>query len=240
MEGAVSMRRYPRQQEIDWRRFTVKTPRGFGGFGGWRTALTTLLLTSVLVVGPLLLGGVRWWGGLPLLGGVALLLLLQAIRLLVPSPDAGTRRTDVIDFTVVFFVAYTIVRWLFSPANSFTRVEALDVVAYAGVFLTCRYGMDNRPGCVAFLFALVALGLGETAFGYVLSYHSDPTDAASQWFCSVRPSGRSSISFRVGLAPTGRPITTRRSWSWPSVRRWHWAVFRSSPGRCGSSSFMPP
>ena len=49
----------------------------------------------------------------------------------------------------------------------------MDIVAYAGIFFTCRYGMTNRKYCMALLYVLVILGVGETAFGYYLSNHLD-------------------------------------------------------------------
>jgi O-antigen ligase len=124
----------------------------------------------ILAVGPLILGAARLWIELPLLGGVALLLLVQGIRLIRTAVPNPARRLDAIDLSVALFVLYASVRCLIS-SEPFARIEALDVMACAGIFLTCRYGMANRKYCMALLFLLVILGVGETAFGYYLSYH---------------------------------------------------------------------
>ena len=135
--------------------------------------ITTFLLAVVLVTGPLILGAARLWIELPLLCVVALLLVIQGLRLIAKPAIGSQRRADAIDLSVALFVLYTIVRWLTSPAEYFSRIEAMDVVAYAGIFFTCRYGMANRRYGMALLYLLVILGVGETAFGYYLSNHPD-------------------------------------------------------------------
>jgi O-antigen ligase len=140
--------------------------------GGLAALITTFLLAVILVTGPLILGAVRLWIELPLLGVVALLLLVQGLRLAVRPPGAQSG-ADAIDLSVALFVLYAIARWLTSPAEYVSRIEAMDVVAYAGVFFTCRYGMANRKYGMALLYLLVLLGVGETAFGYYLSNHLD-------------------------------------------------------------------
>ncbi len=140
---------------------------------GLASLLTTFLFAVVLIVGPLILGAARLWIELPLLGVVALLLLVQGLRLTRNPPLGIVRWADAIDLAVVLFVLYAIVRWLTSPAAYFSRIEAMEVVAYAGVFFTCRYGMANRKHCMALLYGLVVLGVAETAFGYYLSCNPD-------------------------------------------------------------------
>jgi O-antigen ligase len=161
------------------RRPKARTPRQPIGLG---TILTTLLLALMLAAGPIALGAVRFWMELPLLGLVAILLLVQGFRLISFPPIGEVRRIDAIDLSVVLFVAYTLIRWATSPTEYFSRIETLDVIAYAAVFFTCRYGMPHRQCCMALLYLLVALGIGETVFGYTLSHYSDPTDPATQWF----------------------------------------------------------
>jgi O-antigen ligase len=140
---------------------------------GLAALITTSLLAVVLIMGLLFLGAARLWIELPLLGVVAFLLAVQGLRL-TAKPAADTpRRADAIDLSVALFVLYAIVRWLTSPAEYFSRIEAMDVVAYAGVFFVCRYGMANRTHGMALLYLLVILGVGETAFGYYLSNHLD-------------------------------------------------------------------
>jgi len=141
--------------------------------GGPAALLTTFLLAVILTTGPLILGATRLWIELPLLGGVALLLAVQGLRLATRPPDGAQRRADAIDLSVALFVLYAIVRWLTSPAEYFSRIEVMDVVACAGVFFTCRYGMANRRHGMALLYLLVILGVGETAFGYYLSNYPD-------------------------------------------------------------------
>ena len=141
--------------------------------GALAALITTFLLAIVLVTGPLILGADRLWIELPLLSVVALLLVVQGMRLAAKPPVGTIRRADAIDLCVGLFVLYAIVRWLTSPAAYFSRIEAMDVAAYAGVFLTCRYGMANRRYCMALLYLLVILGAGETVFGYYLSNNLD-------------------------------------------------------------------
>jgi hypothetical protein len=135
--------------------------------------ITTVLVGIILAAAPLVLGSARLWYELPLLGGVALLLLLQGLRLTRPLASGSVRMIDAIDISVVLFVIYAIARWLTSPAEYFSRVEVLNIVAYAVVFFTCRYGITQRKHGLALLFGLVALGLGEAIFGYYLSQHLD-------------------------------------------------------------------
>jgi O-antigen ligase len=148
----------------------AKTPDFVGALG---VLFTTFLLASVLACGPLILGGARLWIDLPLLCGVAALLVLQGLRLTAKPAPGLYRRVDAIDLAMLLFVVYAIVRWLTSPVEYFSRVEVLNVIACAGVFLTCRYGMKSRKHCMALLYALVALGTAETAAGYYLSSYPD-------------------------------------------------------------------
>ena len=130
---------------------------------------TIVLLVPILFAGPLLLGGARLWVQLPILTGVALLMLVQAYRM-ARGQGAGPR-LDLIDGSVLAFSAYAIARWLTSPTEYYSRIEILNVIGYATVFLTCRYGLARRSFGVTILVLLVALGLFETGFGYYLSTH---------------------------------------------------------------------
>lgn len=140
--------------------------------GGLAIFLTTVLLAVILMTGPMILGAARIWVELPLMALVTALMFVQGVRLSL-SPTFVAKRVDAIDLTVLLFVLYTIVRWLTSPTEYFSRIEALDVVGYATVFLTCRHGMANRKYAVFLLYLLVILGVGETVFGYYLSAHLD-------------------------------------------------------------------
>jgi O-antigen ligase len=131
--------------------------------------VTTALLAVILITGPIVLGAARLWIDLPLCVGIALLLIVQGLRLALQTPPEGGRRIDAIDWSVILFVAYTIVRWLTSPTEYFSRIEMLDVVGYGGIFLTCRYGLAHRHYAVFLLYLLVLLGVGETVFGGYLS-----------------------------------------------------------------------
>lgn len=143
--------------------------------GGLALFLTTLLLGAILATGPLILGGARLWVELPLLVATAFLLVLQGIRLARTPAPGEARRVDAIDWTVMLFVAYTIFRWLTSPTEYFSRIELMEVIGYAIIFLTCRHGMMNRRYSVWLLYLLVLLGVFETGFGYYLSQHIDWT-----------------------------------------------------------------
>jgi O-antigen ligase len=141
--------------------------------GGQAILITTFLLAVILMTGPLILGAARLWVELPLLGVVALLLVVQGLRLAAKPPADAQRRADAIDLSVALFVLYAIARWLTSPVEYFSRIEAMEVVACAGVFFACRYGLANRRLGMALVYLLIILGVGETAFGYYLSYHPD-------------------------------------------------------------------
>jgi O-antigen ligase len=135
--------------------------------------VTLLLLLVILLTGPLVLGAARLWIELPLLGLVAFLLLIQGFRLSAEPRIGETRQVDAIDLSVLIFVGYALVRWLTSPTEYFSRIEAMDIVAYAGVFFTCRYGLAQRKIGLALIFMLAGLGVFETGFGYYLHSHPD-------------------------------------------------------------------
>jgi O-antigen ligase len=141
--------------------------------GGLGLFFTTGLLAVILMTGPIVLGAARLWIELPLLGLTGVLLLLQGLRLAQRLPEGAHRWADAIDWTVVLFVLYTIARWLTSPTEYFSRIEALEVVGYAAIFFTCRYGMAHRKYALLLLYLLVVLGVGETIYGYWLSNHLD-------------------------------------------------------------------
>jgi len=141
--------------------------------GGMGIFITTILLAGILMTGPMILGAARLWIELPLLAAVSLLLVVQGLRLATRVSEGAKFQLDAIDLGVVLFALYAIVRWLTSSSAYFSRIEAMDVVAYAGIFLTCRHGMVNRQLCMFLLYLLVLLGVGETAFGYYLSNHLD-------------------------------------------------------------------
>jgi hypothetical protein len=135
--------------------------------------ITTVLVALILLSGPLVLGAARLWFELPWLGAVALLLLIQGLRMTRPLSMGRIRKIDAIDISILLFVLYAIIRWLTSPAEYFSRVEIMDIIAYAGIFLTCRYGIARRSYGLYLIYGLIVLGVFETGFGYYLSYHLD-------------------------------------------------------------------
>jgi O-antigen ligase len=165
----MSLRSSSRRRQSRHER-SSKSPGFPSGLG---LLFTTALLAVILITGPLCLGSDRLWIDLPLCAGVGLLLLVQGLRLALNKPAPGGRRLDIIDWSVLLFTAYTVALWLFSPAEYLARLEMLDVVGYAGIFLTCRYGMTNRRFALFLLYLLVLLGIFEMGFGYYLSNHPD-------------------------------------------------------------------
>ena len=143
------------------------------GTEGLTSLVTAILVILLVLTGPLGLGAARLWVELPLLCGVAFLIFFQGLRLTGRPPIGVLRRIDAIDISVLLFVVYALARWLTSPTEYFSRIEAMDIVAYAGIFLTCRYGLAPRSLGIALLFGLVALGVFETWFGYYLSRNLD-------------------------------------------------------------------
>ena len=156
-----------------------RSPVTAGGF------LTLVLLFVILFGAPLVLGAARLWFELPLLELVALLLLVQAGRL---GFGAVSRvRIDLIDLTAVAFTVYAVARWLTSPAEYFSRLEILNVIACATIFFACRYGLARRSHGLMLLGGLIALGMFETGFGYYLSNHLDwspygPDETLQQYY----------------------------------------------------------
>ena len=132
-----------------------------------------VLLTIILTVAPLILGAARLWIQMPLLGGVALLMLILGAKLIGKASPGIVRRVDLIDLSVVAFVGYAVVRWLTSPTEYFSRIEILDIVAYATIFFACRYALPQRKLGLVLIYIVVTLGVFETCFGYYLSNHLD-------------------------------------------------------------------
>ncbi len=156
--------------------------RTSSGQGSLASLVTTILLAVILIAGPSVLGAARLWYELPLLGVIAVLLMIQAVRLLA-IPGAGAfRHVDAIDLSVVLFVVYALIRWQTSPTEYFSRVEVLNVIGYAILFFTCRYGLVRREYGLALVIVLAVLGAAETGFGYYLSLHSDVNHPESLWF----------------------------------------------------------
>jgi O-antigen ligase len=141
--------------------------------GGLAALVTAFLLVVILMAGPLVLGATPLWIELPLLDVAALLCVVQGLRLTAKPPENARLRIDAIDLSVLVFVLYAVVRWLTSPAEYPSRIEVMGIVAYAGVFFTCRYGMANRKYGMALLYALVVLGGSETFLGYYINDHPD-------------------------------------------------------------------
>lgn len=135
--------------------------------------VSAFLLLVILSTGVLILGGVRLWTHLPMLVAVAVLLLVQGMRLAARPPPGALRRIDVIDLSVILFLLYAVVRWLTSPTEYFSRIEVMQVAAIAVVFLTCRHGLKSRRVGLVFLFLLVTLGVFEVGFGYYLHQNPD-------------------------------------------------------------------
>lgn len=141
--------------------------------GALAALATAFLLAIILATGPLILGAARFWAELPLFLAVAVLILIQGLRLTaLPTPQAP-RRADAIDLSVILFVVFALARWLTSPAEYFSRIEVMEVIASAAVFLTCRHGMANRRYCMGLLYVVVAVGIGETGLGFYLANHLD-------------------------------------------------------------------
>jgi O-antigen ligase len=149
-------------------------------------ALATLvLLLPVLFTGPLILGGARPWVQLPILVIVAVLMLVQAGRIALRTTISP--RIDAIDLAVLAFALYAVVRWLTSPTEYYSRLEIFNVIGYATVFFTCRYGLARRTFGLVILALLVGLGLFEVGFGYYLSLHLDwcpfgPAETLHQYY----------------------------------------------------------
>ncbi len=143
---------------------------------------STILLGIILTVGPALLGGYRLWSNLPLLLGVTVLMIVQALRLTARPAESQLRQIDAVDISVLLFVIYAAIRWLTSPAEFYSRIEVLNIVAYATIFFFCRYGLTQRTFGLGLVMLLVAIGLGEMCFGYFLHLHSYANDPPSVWY----------------------------------------------------------
>jgi hypothetical protein len=178
--------------------------------------VTVVLLLGILFTGPLILGGARHWVQLPLLEVSAFLMLIQALRVGMRADPVV--RVDLIDLAVVAFTLYAIARWLTSPTEYFSRLEILNVIGYATIFLTCRYGLVRRSHGLLLLQLLVLLGIFELLFGYYLT----------------------SWPRRAGRALTPARISMARFFTWRWERRWPGAPSPGCRGRFASCSFMSP
>ena len=159
------------------------SPRAMQLGGGESPAglIGTLLLGVVLLIGPALLGADRLWSDLPLLVVIAVLMIVQALRLTVPARGNALRQVDAIDLSIVCFLVYAVVRWLTSPTEFFSRIEIMNCIAYAAIFFFCRYGLTRRVYAEALIILVVVAGLAEVTFSYLLSHHSSLHDPGSLW-----------------------------------------------------------
>jgi O-antigen ligase len=144
--------------------------RSSRGSSPFASDLTLCLLSILLVAGPLVLGGARPWIILPLLGLSAILLVVQALRLFRSS---GGFSLDLIDLAVIAFTLYTGGLWLFSSAPWLSRMEFMNVLAYATVFFSARYGIGRRAHGITLLVLLVLVGTAVAAFGFYLKLHPE-------------------------------------------------------------------
>ncbi len=128
------------------------------------------------------------------------------------------------------FVCYAIVRWLTSPAEYFSRIEAMDVVALCRSFPRLPvWHAEPKILHGAPLFAGWP-GVAETAMGFIWSIISIGHRLAlrNSWGPIMR---------RAGWVLTVRRTTMPPFWSWRLERPWPSEASPSSRGRCASFCF---
>lgn len=109
---------------------------------------------------------------LPILAVTWILLGFGARRLWVRAPQLSGRIGDLPDVFVGAFVAYALARYLTAPVEYLARLETLNILAYATIFWTCRYGITRRTHIVRLL-ALLA-GIGTVVFAFALYLRLNP------------------------------------------------------------------
>ncbi len=131
-----------------------------------------ILILVCLLIGPIVLGGIRPWIFLP---PFFTLSIVAGIGLFRAAMDLRHRqwRPDLIDLSVTLFTLYAIGRSWFSPIEYDSRLEILKVIAYAITFFTFRYGIERRFQAMTILFFLMAIGIGISLFGFFLKGNPD-------------------------------------------------------------------
>ncbi len=131
-----------------------------------------ILLLVSLLIGPIVLGGIRPWMFLPPFFILSLVAGIGLFRALIDLRHRSWR-PDLIDSSVALFTLYTIGCAWFSPIEYDSRLEMLKVIAYAITFFTFRYGIQRRFQGMTILYFLIATGLGVSLFGFFLKGNMD-------------------------------------------------------------------
>ncbi|MES2310582.1 MAG: O-antigen ligase family protein [Verrucomicrobiota bacterium] len=134
--------------------------------------ITLILLFSVLLSGPIVLGAIRPWIYLPPFFILLVIAIIGCCRA-VSVFRISSWKPDWIDLSAGLFVLYTLGRSSLSLDGYDSRLESMKVVAYAITFFTCRYGIQRRIHGILILSALLALGVGVSLFGFFLKTNPD-------------------------------------------------------------------
>lgn len=138
----------------------------------WPSRISALLLVALVAVTGAVLGGAREWIELPVCGLVVVLLLAQAWGFL-GARAALPRRFDFADAFASAFLLYAAVRYATAPVEYLARLEMLNIVSYAAVFWTARYGLARAAHGLFFLVGYVAVAAGVAAFSFWLRFHPE-------------------------------------------------------------------
>lgn len=131
-----------------------------------------ILLVVALCLGPVILAGIRPWIFIP---SFFILSIVAGIGLSRAFYELKSRfwKPDLIDYSVMLFVSYAILRSWFSPVEYDSRLEILKVIAYAITFFIFRYGIERRAQALTILFIFIFLGVGVSLFGFFLKANPD-------------------------------------------------------------------
>ncbi len=123
----------------------------------WCEKLILGLVLTVLVFGPLALGGVRPWGFLTLQGLTMAVMVIWGIRLWVsPKPMLPW---PPICWAVAAFVVYTIARYCTADIEIVARKELLRVLVYAFLFYAILNNLHRQESMQAIALTLVFLAM---------------------------------------------------------------------------------
>jgi O-antigen ligase len=136
------------------------------------TASGIVLVAILLAVTALAFGGARLHIALPLyFAGGALWIVLAGLWFL--SYRRGHWNGDLLDLSVLLFLAYAAWSWHAAVAPYPARLEWLWISAYAAVFLFARYGFRDRSAAVWILGMVVLLAAAVCLYG--LLHRGQPT-----------------------------------------------------------------
>ena len=138
----------------------------------WLSLWNAGLLLAIVALPALTMGGARTWSILPTWGLVLLLLATQAGQIAFRS-FGQPLRVNPVDLFAAAFIVYAFIRYLTGPTEYAARLEFFDILSYATVFWTARYGLARAGYGVFYLAGFVAVTLAVALFSFWLHLHPE-------------------------------------------------------------------